>query len=146
MLVLAAVLSIQDPRERPLNAQQAADQYQQRFADNKSDFVALLKLWEYLRDKRRELSNNQFRRMCGKEFLAWHRVREWFDLHRQLSELAREEKIYWQQAPADYEQVHKALLSGLLSHAGLKDEKGVYQGARNKQFYIFYDKIVYKHK
>jgi ATP-dependent helicase HrpA len=146
ILVIAAVLSIQDPRERPLDAQQQADEAHAVFRDPKSDFVSLLKLWDFLLRERKSLSNNQFRKLCRRQFLAWHRVREWFDLHRQFSELARDSRMRRNRDPADYPAIHKALLSGLLSHAGLKDEKGHYQGARGKQFHIFPGSGLFKRK
>ena len=88
-MVLAAALSIQDPRERPLDAQAAADEAHARFADPRSDFVTLLKLWRYLRDLRRSISGNQFRKRCRAEFLNWQRVLEWFDLYQQLRDQAQ---------------------------------------------------------
>ncbi len=138
MMVLAAALSIQDPRERPLDAQSAADLAHQRFSDPKSDFSALLALWRYLRQKRRTISGNQFRKLCRRKFLNWQRVLEWFDLYQQLRDHARENGMKLSGRHGDFEQVHKALLSGLLSHVGLRHPEGRgYQGARAKTFHIF---------
>ncbi len=138
MLVLTAALSIQDPRERPLDAQQAADEAHQRFGEEKSDFSGLLRLWSYLRLQRRTLSANQFRKLCRREFLNWQRVLEWFDLYQQLRDQARESGLPLSGKHGDYAQVHQALLSGLLGHIGLKHpEDSSYQGARSHAFHIF---------
>ena len=88
VLIIAAALSIQDPRERPMDAQQAADDKHRRFADPDSDFIAYLNLWDYLAERQRELSSSAFRRMCRAEYLNYLRVREWQDLHGQLQRLA----------------------------------------------------------
>jgi ATP-dependent helicase HrpA len=138
VIVIAAALSIQDPRERPADHRQAADQQHARFADEHSDFLAYLNLWRYLRERQRELSSNQFRKRCRSEFLHHLRVREWQDLVAQLRQAAKEVGIAMNQAPAEPEQIHVALLAGLLSHIGLKDAKRRdYQGARNARFTIF---------
>jgi ATP-dependent helicase HrpA len=138
MMVLAAVLSIQDPRERPLEVQSAADQAHGRFSDPKSDFAGLLQLWRHLRQKRKSVSGNQFRKLCRREFLNWQRVLEWFDLYQQLRDRAREDGLKLTGKHGNYEQVHKALLSGLLSHIGLRHPQDrSYQGTRSRSFYIF---------
>jgi ATP-dependent helicase HrpA len=138
LLVLAAALSIQDPRERPLDAQAAADEAHGRFSDERSDFSGFLLLWQYLRKQRKSVSGNQFRKLCRREFLNWQRVLEWFDLYQQLRDQAREDRLRLSGRHGDYEQVHKALLSGLLSHVGLKHpEDHSYQGVRAKSFHIF---------
>jgi ATP-dependent helicase HrpA len=138
LLVLAAVLSIQDPRERPLEAQAAADQSHRRFRDAKSDFVGLLQLWQHLRKQRRTSSGNQFRKFCRREFLSWQRVLEWFDLHQQLRDQAREDGLRLTGRHGDYAQLHKSLLSGLLSHVGRKNpEDHGYTGVRSRGFHIF---------
>ncbi|MDZ4730227.1 MAG: ATP-dependent RNA helicase HrpA [Xanthomonadales bacterium] len=138
VLVLVAALSIQDPRERPLDRQQAADQAHQPYQDEKSDFAGLLKLWLHLKEQRRSLSGNQFRKVCKREFLNWQRVLEWFDLYQQLRDQAREEKLRLGGGHGNYEQVHQALLSGMLSHVGLRHpEDGSYTGARQRSFRVF---------
>ena len=137
-MVLAAALSIQDPRERPLEAASAADEAHGRFSDGKSDFVTLLSLWQYLRKLRKSISGNQFRKRCRQEFLNWQRVLEWFDLYQQLRDLAREGRMQLSGRHGDYEAVHRCLLSGLLSHVGLKHpEDNSYSGVRSRSFYIF---------
>jgi len=142
VMVLAAALSIQDPRERPLDKQQQADEAHARFADPKSDFAGLLRLWRHLRQQRSKQSGNQFRKLCRREFLAWQRVLEWFDLYQQLRVQAREEGMKLSGRSAGDEGVdapiHKALLSGLLSQVGTRvPESHAYQGARSRQFHIF---------
>jgi ATP-dependent helicase HrpA len=138
LLVLVAVLSIQDPRERPLDAQDPADQAHDRFSDPKSDFLAFLKLWQHLRAARQQHTGNQFRKLCRREFLNWQRVLEWFDLYQQLRDQAREERLPLKGGHGNYEQVHVALLSGLLSHIGQRHpEEPVYLGARGRRFHIF---------
>jgi len=138
VMVLAAALSIQDPRERPLDAQSAADEMHQRFVDEKSDFVTLMKLWRYLRKQRKSVSGNQFRKLCRREFLNWQRVLEWFDLYQQLRDQAREQRRPLTGRHGSYQQVHQSLLSGLLSHCGRKHpEDRSYTGARSSSYHIF---------
>ncbi len=144
-IVVAAALSIVDPRERPLDAQQAADQQHARFADPESDFLSYLKLWEYLREKQDELSSSKFRRMCRKEFLNYLRVREWQDLVAQLRQVARSIGIHVNDTAAPPMAVHQALLSGLLSHIGLRDaEKRDYLAARGSHFAVFPGSALFK--
>jgi len=138
VLVLVAALSIQDPRERPLEAQAAADEAHRQFSDPKSDFAGLLRLWQHLREQRRSISGNQFRKLCRREFLNWQRVLEWFDLYQQLRDQAREGRLRLTGRHGDYEQVHKSLLSGLLSQCGRKNpEDPGYTGVRSRTFHIF---------
>jgi ATP-dependent helicase HrpA len=120
VLIIAAALSIQDPRERPSDNQQAADTAHRRFAQPESDFAAFIALWDYLTERQRELSGSAFRRMCRAEFLNYLRVREWQDLHGQLSALTRELGINAKSSSAERVRIHTALLAGLLSHVGMK--------------------------
>jgi ATP-dependent helicase HrpA len=137
VLVIAAALSIPDPRERPLEQQQAADASHARFVDPTSDFLTLLNLWNYLRTQRADLSGNQFRRMCREEFLHYLRVREWQDLRGQLRQIARGLDLTESDQPADAGRVHAALAAGLLSHLGMRvAESREYLGARNVRFMI----------
>ena len=138
VLVIAAALSIPDPRERPADREDAARQMHARFADEHSDFVSFLNLWTYLREQRHERSGNQFRRMCRDEFLHYLRVREWQDLVGQLRTIARGLDITESDQPASPQQVHSALLAGLLSQVGLRDERKPreYVGARNTRFVL----------
>ena len=120
ILVIAAALSIQDPRERPTDNQQAADTAHRRFAQPESDFLAFLALWDYLAMRQRELSGSAFRRLCRAEFLNYLRVREWQDLHGQLSSLTRDLGINTKTSSSERVRVHTALLAGLLSQVGMK--------------------------
>jgi ATP-dependent helicase HrpA len=139
--VIAAALSIQDPRERPADRREAADQLHARFADESSDFLAYLNLWRYLHDKQAELSSSQFRRMCRAEFLNYLRVREWQDVHQQLRRVARTLGASLNSEPADPQRIHATLLAGLLSQIGVKDvtdprRRYEYLGARGARFAI----------
>ncbi|MCL1039148.1 ATP-dependent RNA helicase HrpA [Shewanella submarina] len=136
-LVITSGLSIQDPRERPLDKKQAADEAHSRFADKDSDFVSWVKLWDHLKSKRHELSASQFRKNCKQEYLAYLRVREWQDLYTQLRQAVHDLKWKLNDTPAEYDNLHQALLSGLLSHVGFKQENNEYLGARNRKFFVF---------
>jgi ATP-dependent helicase HrpA len=148
VMVVAAALSIQDPRERPADKQQQADEKHARFVDKDSDFFSYLNLWRYLREKQRELSGNQFRRLCKSEFLNYLRVREWQDIYAQLRQTARTLELNVSEesdALPDGQRMHTALLSGLLSHIGLKDtDKREYLGARGAKFQIFPGSALFK--
>ncbi len=138
VIVIAAALSIQDPRERPAEKREAADQAHARFADQQSDFLSYVNLWSYLREQQLALSGNQFRKRCHAEFLHHLRVREWQDLVGQLRQAAKGVGITLAQAPAEPEAIHVALLAGLLSHLGLRDPaRREYQGARGARFALF---------
>jgi len=138
VLVIAAALSIQDPRERPTDRQQAADQMHARFADPTSDFLTYLNLWRHVQEQQRALSSSAFRRLCKAEFLHYLRVREWQDLYGQLRQSARSIGIRLSDSPADPTRIHISLLAGLLSHIGLRDvEKQEYVGARGARFAVF---------
>ncbi|HWI74390.1 MAG TPA: ATP-dependent RNA helicase HrpA, partial [Baekduia sp.] len=138
VIVIAAALSIQDPRERPQDLQAQADQQHARFKDDNSDFLAFLNLWNYVREQQRELTGSQFRKRLKAEYLHFLRVREWQDLVGQLRQAAKELGITRNQQPGDTTHVHTALLSGLLSHIGVRDvAKREYLGARGARFSIF---------
>ncbi|MFC6081851.1 ATP-dependent RNA helicase HrpA [Sphaerisporangium aureirubrum] len=151
VMVIAAALSIQDPRERPADKQVQADQKHARFADKESDFLTYLNLWEYVREQQRELSSSQFRRMCKADFLNYLRVREWQDLYGQLRQVVQGMGVTLNSVRPDPQRVHVSLLAGLLSHIGLMDvdksdrkDSGPrrrpareYIGARGAKFAIF---------
>lgn len=137
-MIITAALSIQDPREWPIEKLQAAQQKHQRFADKTSDFVTLITLWDYLQQQKKQLSTNQFRRQCRSDFLNHARVQEWQDIYSQLRLNAREMGLPLQQAPANMQQLHSALLSGLLSHIGHKaHQSSEYMGAQGIRFALF---------
>ncbi|TCC24961.1 ATP-dependent RNA helicase HrpA [Kribbella speibonae] len=140
VMVIAAALSIQDPRERPTDAEAQATQQHARFRDPNSDFLGYLNLWGYLKKQQKELSGNQFRRMCRSEYLNYLRVREWQDIFAQLRQVASQIGVKLNSGePADPQSVHIALMSGLLSHLGMKDPANQHQylGARGTKFAIF---------
>ncbi|MBC7375510.1 MAG: ATP-dependent RNA helicase HrpA, partial [Frankiales bacterium] len=135
VLVIAAALSIQDPRERPSDKQQQAAAMHKRFADETSDFMAYLNLWHYLQDAQKELSSSAFRRLCRAEFLNYLRVREWQDLHSQLRRSLRTLDLRLDASATKADSVHRSLLAGLLSQVGLRDEvKREYVGPRGTRF------------
>ena len=137
VLIIVAALSIQDPRERPRDKQQQADERHRRFADEQSDFASYLNLWNYVKDQQRELSGSAFRRLCKSEYLHYLRVREWQDLHTQLKSACKSLGLQQNSSAAEYDAIHQSLLSGLLSHIGLRDvEKREYIGARGARFGI----------
>lgn len=138
VMIITAALSIQDPRERPMDKQQASDEKHRRFVDNDSDFLAFVNLWDYLRVQQDEYSSAQFRRLCRNDFLNYLRVREWQDIYSQLRQVVKQLGLPINTVPSDYRSVHTALLSGLLSHIGLKDaDKQEFTGARNARISIF---------
>lgn len=138
VMIITAALSIQDPRERPMDKQQASDEKHRRFADKDSDFLAYVNLWDYLKEQQKALSSSQFRRLCRNDFLNYLRVREWQDIYTQLRQVVKELGLPVNSVPSDYRSVHTALLTGLLSHIGQKDaDKQEFTGARNARFSIF---------
>ncbi|MEE4411248.1 MULTISPECIES: ATP-dependent RNA helicase HrpA [unclassified Serratia (in: enterobacteria)] len=138
VMIITAALSIQDPRERPMDKQQASDEKHRRFADKDSDFLAYVNLWDYLKEQQKEHSSSQFRRLCRNDFLNYLRVREWQDIYTQLRQVVKELGLPINSEPSDYRSVHTALLTGLLSHIGQKDaDKQEFTGARNARFSIF---------
>ena len=137
VLVITAAMSIQDPRERPVDHRQHADELHRRFVDPSSDFIAYLNLWDHLRDERKRLSSNQFRRRCKAEYLHYLRVREWQDVYSQLLHVAREMHLRVHRERADPDSVHRALLTGLLSQIGTRtSERREYMAARNARFML----------
>ena len=137
ILVVIAGLSIQDPRERPQDKQQAADQAHAPFNDKESDFATLLNIWNWYEEQRQELSQNQLKKLCQKTFLSWMRMREWRDIHRQLTLICREQKLPINAQPANYEALHKAILAGLLGQVAVKMDKREYLATRNRKVLIF---------
>ncbi|WP_031516632.1 ATP-dependent RNA helicase HrpA [Streptomyces sp. NRRL F-5123] len=151
VMVIAAALSIQDPRERPADKQQQSDQSHARFRDEGSDFLSFLHLWTYIRGRQRELSSSAFRRMCRGEFLNYLRIREWQDIYSQLKQVAKSMGITVAEPKSDDDaadpvRVHQSLLAGLLSHIGLKDTdaKNEYLGARSAKFAVFPGSALFK--
>ncbi|MEU5365014.1 ATP-dependent RNA helicase HrpA [Streptomyces sp. NPDC005925] len=159
VMVVAAALSIQDPRERPADKQAQADQQHARFKDETSDFLAYLNLWRYIREQQKERGSSSFRRMCKQEYLNFLRIREWQDIYAQLRTVAKQMGIHLNDDDAPAERIHVSLLAGLLSHIGMKDVKeskdsgpggrkdsgrNEYIGARNAKFAIFPGSALFK--
>ncbi len=136
ILVIVSALSIADPRERPLEFQEKADLKHSQFMDEKSDFMTLVNLWHFVREQRKKLSHQKFRKLCRENFLSFIRICEWFDIYTQLLESCKELGLKLNQISADYSLVHKALLTGCIDKIGLKEEKANYQGARNLKFVL----------
>ncbi|HEV7898383.1 MAG TPA: ATP-dependent RNA helicase HrpA [Planosporangium sp.] len=142
VMVIAAALSIQDPRERPVDRQEAATQAHARFVDSESDFLTYLNLWNYLQEQQKERSSNQFRRMCKAEFLNFLRVREWQDIYSQLRQVIKIAGPAPGKTMAEAATIHQAVLAGLLSHVGFKDaekqqKQQEYVGTRGAKFAVF---------
>ncbi|MFJ6658459.1 ATP-dependent RNA helicase HrpA [Streptomyces sp. NPDC091377] len=161
VMVIAAALSIQDPRERPADKQTQADQQHARFRDETSDFLAYLNLWRYVREQQKERGSSSFRRMCKQEYLNFLRIREWQDIYTQLRTVAKQMGIHLNEDDAPGDRIHVSLLAGLLSHIGMKDVKesgqskdpkdpgqrrgaNEYLGARNAKFAIFPGSALFK--
>ncbi|MFF3612273.1 ATP-dependent RNA helicase HrpA [Streptomyces sp. NPDC002580] len=156
VMVIAAALSIQDPRERPSEKQAQADQQHARFKDETSDFLAFLNLWRYIREQQKERGSSAFRRMCKQEYLNFLRIREWQDIYSQLRTVAKQMGIHLNEEDAPEQSVHVSLLAGLLSHIGMKDvketggesgrstSKNEYLGARSAKFAIFPGSALFK--
>ncbi|MGY5118783.1 ATP-dependent RNA helicase HrpA [Streptomyces sp. 900105755] len=148
VMVIAAALSIQDPRERPAEKQTQADQQHARFRDETSDFLAFLNLWKYVREQQKERGSSSFRRMCKQEFLNFLRIREWQDIYTQLRTVAKQMGIHLNEEDAPGDRVHVSLLAGLLSHIGMKDvkdgAKNEYLGARSAKFALFPGSALFK--
>lgn len=137
LLVIASGLSIQDPRERPADKAEAADEKLAKFSDPRSDFLTLLALWRSFHEQRKARSGTQLRRWCHENFLSFVRMLEWQDVYRQLRGLSRESGLRMNRAPADYRVIHRAVVAGLLSHCGQREEDKSYLGARNIRFHVF---------
>jgi len=143
VFIIVSALSIQDPRERPHEKQQAADEKHSRFKDKLSDFLSYLNLWHYVNQQQRALSNNQFRKLCQKEYLSYIRIREWQDIYTQLKLALKDLNIAFSSIEMSPENsgsqdlVHQSLLSGLLSHLGQIDDNKEFKGARGSRFFVF---------
>jgi len=157
VLAIVSGMTIQDVRERPEERREEADRQHARFVDPTSDFLTLLNLWNHLREQQRELGSSAFRRLCRSEHLNYVRVREWFDVHRQLRTLVKTpDRPRDETGTSDPDAIHRALLSGLLSQIGILDERTApagkshspakepkgrriaeYRGARGIRFSIF---------
>lgn len=136
-LIIVSALAVQDPRERPLNRQQAADEAHKKFIDKQSDFISWLNIWNTYHLTKNELSGNKLRKWCKDNFISWLRMREWNDTHKQIKKMLNELKFKFNSSTADYNQIHRALITGFLSQTGFKEEGHEYQGCRQRKFHIF---------
>jgi ATP-dependent helicase HrpA len=137
VLIIVAGQSVQDPRLRPADARAKADQKHRIFQDESSDFLSWLKLWNWYHDEARHLTRSKLRKLCHDNFLSYVRLREWHDLHGQLLGIVRELKMTPNRKPAKADEIHQALLAGLLSQVGMQSEEKQYLGARGLKFAIF---------
>ncbi len=136
-LVIAAALSAVDPRERPLAKQQAADVMHARFADPRSDFMSLLTLWRHIESQRKALSSSQFSKLLRKEFLSPPRVRDWREVYAQLLSMSQDLRLTVNKRPANYAAIHQSLLTGFITHVGLREDRKEYRGVRDRRFKVF---------
>ena len=144
VLVIAAALSVPDPRERPLDKQQAADEKHKRFADEQSDFLGFVKLWDFYHEQARHLSQAKLRKLCQTNFISYVRMREWHDIHQQLHGLVLEMGMRLNQVEGGYEPIHRALLTGLLGNIAFKTDTHEYTGARGLTLNIFPGSALFK--
>jgi len=136
VLVMCSALSIQDPRERPRDKLSVADEQHSTFCDEQSDFIFYLKLWDTFKLMSQNMSNNKLRQWCVAHYLSFQRMKEWLDIHQQLSEIASDLGLKFNEQPADYTRIHCSILSGLLANVALKNETTEYIAARNTTIYI----------
>lgn len=137
ILIIAAALEIQDPRERPFELREKADGAHAKFLDEKSDFVSYLKIWDFYNELKDKLSRNQLRKACVQNFLSFNRMKEWSDIHVQLLQLVREAKLHLRPRNDDYDAIHKAILAGLLSGISNRNDKYEYETAGGGKFNLW---------
>ncbi len=149
MIIIASFLSLQDPRERPLDRQSAADNAHRQHFDERSDFISILKLWNFLNFNSLPSSNNKLRRLCKENFLNYRRIKEWQNLYLELVETCEEFK--WKvdrnltdKELYDYASIHRSIISAFPSNVGLKTEKGIYQGGGEIKFSLFPGSNIFK--
>jgi len=137
VLIIVSALATQDPRERPLDRQQAADEKHAVFTDKLSDFIFYINLWQAFHAEKKAISGNQLRKWCKQNFISWMRMREWVDTHNQIRKMLIGLKLTFDNKSASYDQIHQSLLIGLLANIGFKNEGKEFYGARNKKFKVF---------
>lgn len=146
MLIIASGLEAQDPRDRPPDRQQQADEAHAQFQDPESDFISLIKVWDFFHKLKEELSQNRLRKACKQNFLSYQRMRQWLDIHRQLMRLAKDAGLKMRGRKNEYEPIHRALLTGLLSGVAMKTDRHEYLGARGITFVLWPGSGVFKAK
>ena len=143
-LIIVSALATQDPRERPLDKQQAADEKHAAFSDKFSDFIFYLNLWNAYHSEKKTLSNNKLRKWCKTHFISWMRMREWIDTYNQIKRMLLNLKLSLNTTAASYEHIHQSLLIGFLANIGIKSEGKEFLGARNKKFNVFPGSALFK--
>ncbi|MDG2091347.1 MAG: ATP-dependent RNA helicase HrpA [Gammaproteobacteria bacterium] len=146
LLIIVSAISVQDPRERPLDKQQAADEKHRLFQHPQSDFLGFLKLWQYFEGERQQLTQNQLRKYCQRHFLSYLRMREWREIHRQLHLQCRKLGFTENSKPADEAYIHQSILRGLIVQIARQYDGFEYQGTRNRKFQIFPGSSLFKKK
>lgn len=144
ILIIVSGLSIMDPREYPAEFKEKASLSHTQFAHPESDFLSYLKLWEFINEQKRKLSNQKFRKLMRENFLSYLRICEWLDVHAQLQEVAKELHFKLNQVVAQSSEIHKSLLSGLLDGIGIKEDKTEYSGARGVKFFLHPGSALFK--
>jgi ATP-dependent RNA helicase HrpA len=144
-LIIVSALAVQDPRERPLNKQQAADTAHKKFTDKQSDFISWINIWQQYHVTKNEMSGNKLRKWCKDNYISWLRMREWIDTHRQIKKMLNEFKLKFNTHEANYDAIHRALITGFLSQIGFKEEGHEYQGCRQRKFHIFPGSGLFNH-
>eukprot|EP01047_Picozoa_sp_COSAG01_P016527 COSAG01_NODE_850_length_13122_cov_10.883821_6_plen_1286_part_00 len=137
ILIIAAALEIQDPRVRPPERRQAADTQHEKFRNEKSDFLSLLKIWDYFHQLKEDLSRAKLKLACQQNFLSYSLMRQWQDIHRQLRSMAGDQKLKTRSRKDDYNAIHRSLLAGLLSGVALAGDRHEYTGAGNIKFHLW---------
>ncbi len=137
ILIIISALSIQDPRERPIDKQQKADQSHEQFKHDDSDFLWFLNLWNFYQKQIKQLSQNKLRKLCQTNFLSYMKMREWIDIHRQLRHVCTEMGLLMNNEPASYQNIHCAILTGMASHVAFLSDKHEYTGARDIKLNLF---------
>ena len=146
ILIIAAALELQDPRERPAEQQEAADLAHARFADEQSDFIAFLKLWDFYHELKGRLSRNQLRKACREHFLSHGRMREWLEIHRQLLKLCGQAGFELHPRRNDYERIHRALLAGFLSSVAYRSDQNEYTVAGGQKALLWPGSAAYQRR
>ena len=146
VLIIAAALEVRDPRLRPPEKQDAADEAQKKFMHEESDFLTYLNIWDFYHDLKAKLSRGQLRRACAQNFLSYMRMREWCDIHRQLDSLVRDAGMKPRKRTGDYDTIHQSILTGLLSSIAFKSEKFVYSVAGNTKGHVWPGSVAFNKK
>ncbi len=146
ILIIVSALSIQDPRERPMDSMEKADKAHQAFMHEDSDFMWFINVWTFYHKQMHKLSQNKLKKLCQQNFLSYMRMREWLDVHRQLRHICTELRFTLNSEEASYQNIHCAILSGLPSHVSQLMDKYEYTGARNTKTFLYPASCLFKKK